>query len=154
MNLITVCLSRPCTLGTHTNPSPYVLPNGTIVMAFNAGFCHNHLETIGLAVSHSGWQGPWCVIVDMHDPVPFVSAYTPTTRDQHQSCYVPAVFTSTYLDLPSHAGIDALTDYLVTYVLVFFISNRDMPSHICIVLHWIFGNKQESSRAKLNPQEC
>lgn len=44
---------------THTNPSPYVLPNGTIVMAFNAGFCNNHLETIGLAVSHGGWRGPW-----------------------------------------------------------------------------------------------
>jgi hypothetical protein len=36
-----------------------VLENGTIVMAFNAGFCHNKLETIGVAVSHGGWQGPW-----------------------------------------------------------------------------------------------
>eukprot|EP00041_Stephanoeca_diplocostata_P009320 m.143283 g.143283 ORF g.143283 m.143283 type:complete len:552 (-) comp17694_c0_seq2:227-1882(-) len=44
---------------THTNPSPFYLPNGSIVMAFNAGFCHNHLETIGVAISNNGWKGPW-----------------------------------------------------------------------------------------------
>jgi hypothetical protein len=56
---------------THTNPSPYVLANGSIVMAFNAGFCHDHLETIGLAVSHGGWEGPWNLLVKnaiLHNP--------------------------------------------------------------------------------------
>eukprot|EP01047_Picozoa_sp_COSAG01_P000980 COSAG01_NODE_20_length_38868_cov_34.606071_8_plen_464_part_00 len=43
----------------HTNPSVQLLPNGTAVMAFNAGFCHDHLETIGVAVSHGGLLGPW-----------------------------------------------------------------------------------------------
>ena len=43
----------------HTNPSPHYLANGSIVMAFNAGFCHNHLETIGTAISDHGWGGPW-----------------------------------------------------------------------------------------------
>ena len=43
----------------HTNPSVQLLPNGTAVMAFNAGFCHNNLETIGVAVSHGGLLGPW-----------------------------------------------------------------------------------------------
>lgn len=43
----------------HTNPSVQLLKNGTAVMAFNAGFCHNHLETIGVAVSHNGLLGPW-----------------------------------------------------------------------------------------------
>ena len=48
---------------THTNPSPFVMANGTIVMAFNAGYCNNHLETIGLAVSDGGWAGPWRLLV-------------------------------------------------------------------------------------------
>ena len=42
----------------HTNPSPVVLPNGTIVMAFNAGSCGGG-EMVGVAVSHAGWKGPW-----------------------------------------------------------------------------------------------
>ena len=48
---------------THTNPTVQVLANGTWVMAFNAGFCNNHLETIGVAVSHGGWKGPWNLLV-------------------------------------------------------------------------------------------
>lgn len=44
---------------THTNPSPFYLPNGSIVLAFNAGFCNGELETIGTAISHGGWAGPW-----------------------------------------------------------------------------------------------
>lgn len=47
-----------------------------------------------------------------------------------------------------------LTDSLAIRVLVVFTSNRDMPSHVCIALHCIVVNKQESSRAELNPQEC
>ena len=35
---------------SHTNPSVQVLPNGTLMMAFNGGFCDGGLETIGLAV--------------------------------------------------------------------------------------------------------
>jgi len=44
----------------HTNPSPVVLPNGTIVMAFNAGCCDPECaEMIGTAISDNGWEGPW-----------------------------------------------------------------------------------------------
>lgn len=46
---------------THTNPTPYFLPNGTVVLAFNAGFCHNHLETIGIA-SAPHWSGPYTLL--------------------------------------------------------------------------------------------
>ena len=28
-------------------------------MAFNAGYCDKHLETIGVAISHKGFAGPW-----------------------------------------------------------------------------------------------
>ncbi len=45
----------------HTNPSPVFLPNGTVVVAFNAGFCHNHLETIGIA-SAPHWSGPYTLL--------------------------------------------------------------------------------------------
>eukprot|EP01050_Picozoa_sp_SAG11_P013451 SAG11_NODE_1573_length_4664_cov_3.235487_3_plen_395_part_00 len=43
---------------THTNPTVHVMPNGTWVMAFNAGMCLGR-ESIGTAVSHGGWRGPW-----------------------------------------------------------------------------------------------
>jgi hypothetical protein len=42
----------------HTNPSAVVNADGSIVMAINAGFCHAHLETIGLLQAPS-WRGPW-----------------------------------------------------------------------------------------------
>ena len=42
----------------HTNPSPWLFANGSILMAINAGFCHGHLETIGLLTAPS-WRGPW-----------------------------------------------------------------------------------------------
>jgi hypothetical protein len=42
----------------HTNPSPWIFPNGTIIMAINAGFCHGGLETIGLLTAPS-YAGPW-----------------------------------------------------------------------------------------------
>lgn len=45
----------------HTNPSPFFFPNGTVVMAFNAGFCNGHLETIGLATAPH-WSGPWTLL--------------------------------------------------------------------------------------------
>ena len=35
---------------THTNPTVQILANGTWVLAFNAGYCNQHLETIGVAV--------------------------------------------------------------------------------------------------------
>jgi hypothetical protein len=44
---------------THTNPTIQILKNGTWIMAFNAGYCNKHLETIGTAVSHGGYKGPW-----------------------------------------------------------------------------------------------
>lgn len=43
---------------THTNPTVQPLPNGTWVMAFNAGNCRGY-ESIGTAISHSGPLGPW-----------------------------------------------------------------------------------------------
>lgn len=44
----------------HTNPSPALLPNGSIVIAFNGGCCNPGCsEEIGTAVSHSGPWGPW-----------------------------------------------------------------------------------------------
>ena len=42
----------------HTNPSPWIFPNGSIIMAINAGWCHNYLETIGLLTAPS-YAGPW-----------------------------------------------------------------------------------------------
>ena len=42
----------------HTNPAPVFLANGTVVMAFNAGYCNGRLETIGLAVADH-WRGPY-----------------------------------------------------------------------------------------------
>ena len=45
----------------HTNPSPVFLPNGSVVIAFNAGFCHGNLETIGLARADH-WRGPYTLL--------------------------------------------------------------------------------------------
>lgn len=50
---------------THTNPAPAVLPNGTVVLAFNAGYCNGGLETIGLATAPH-WSGPYTLL----DPAP------------------------------------------------------------------------------------
>jgi len=33
----------------HTNPAPYVFTNGSIALGFNAGWCHNYMETLGVA---------------------------------------------------------------------------------------------------------
>jgi hypothetical protein len=43
---------------THTNPSPVFLPNGSVMLAFNAGYCNDHLETVGIAMADS-WAGPY-----------------------------------------------------------------------------------------------
>ena len=45
----------------HTNPSPVFHADGSVTLAFNAGFCHNHLETIGVARAAS-WQGPYTLL--------------------------------------------------------------------------------------------
>jgi len=37
------------------------LPNGSVVMAFNAGFCHDTLETIGVAHAPH-WSGPYSLL--------------------------------------------------------------------------------------------
>ena len=50
----------------HTNPSPWIFPNGSIIMAINAGFCHNELETIGLLQAPS-YKGPWTFVTP--DPI-------------------------------------------------------------------------------------
>jgi hypothetical protein len=42
----------------HTNPSPWLFANGSILMAVNAGYCHGGLETIGL-LSAPSYRGPW-----------------------------------------------------------------------------------------------
>ena len=46
----------------HTNPSVAFFANGSALMAFNAGYCHNSVETIGLAIAPS-WRGPWTLLV-------------------------------------------------------------------------------------------
>ena len=63
---------------THTNPTVQILPNGTYVMAFNAGMCQGK-EMIGTAVSHGGWRGPWqllgrnAVLRNAADDTPYTS---------------------------------------------------------------------------------
>lgn len=42
----------------HTNPSPFFFDNGSMVMLFNAGYCHANLETIGILEAPS-WRGPY-----------------------------------------------------------------------------------------------
>jgi hypothetical protein len=42
----------------HTNPSVHIFPNGSALMAFNAGYCHGNLETIGILQAPSVF-GPW-----------------------------------------------------------------------------------------------
>ena len=42
----------------HTNPSAVFFPNGSVLVAFNAGWNHNNLETIGIAQAPS-WRGPY-----------------------------------------------------------------------------------------------
>jgi hypothetical protein len=34
------------------------LATGSAALAFNAGYCNKHLETIGLAIADS-WEGPY-----------------------------------------------------------------------------------------------
>jgi hypothetical protein len=49
---------------THTNPSIVYRRDGLgLRMAFNAGYCHNQLETIGIATAPS-WRGPWSLASD------------------------------------------------------------------------------------------
>eukprot|EP00051_Salpingoeca_urceolata_P005531 m.74125 g.74125 ORF g.74125 m.74125 type:complete len:509 (+) comp14408_c0_seq3:1229-2755(+) len=48
----------------HTNPSPYFLPNGTVVVAFNAGFCNHGLETIGVAWAPH-FSGPYKLLTTL-----------------------------------------------------------------------------------------
>ena len=45
----------------HTNPSPWIAADGSIVMAINAGYCHGNLETIGLLQAPS-YLGPWTYV--------------------------------------------------------------------------------------------
>eukprot|EP00756_Hemistasia_phaeocysticola_P016579 Hpha_TRINITY_DN15486_c0_g1::TRINITY_DN15486_c0_g1_i3::g.173219::m.173219 len=47
----------------YTNPSPFVYVDGTILMAFNAGFCDDNLETVGLATAPH-WKGPYTLQQD------------------------------------------------------------------------------------------
>jgi len=42
----------------HTNPTVIVAQNGSLLLAFNAGYCRNHLETIGIAKADH-WSGPY-----------------------------------------------------------------------------------------------
>jgi hypothetical protein len=46
----------------HTNPSPVFGADGSVTIAFNAGFCRSdHLETIGVAHAPS-WEGPYTLL--------------------------------------------------------------------------------------------
>lgn len=56
----------------HTNPSPVFFDNGTVLMAFNAGYCNGQLETIGLATAPH-WSRPYTLVSP--DPI-FLDAGT------------------------------------------------------------------------------
>lgn len=60
---------------SHTNPSPVLLANGTVVMAFNGGFCNNGLMAVGIAVADN-LKGPYRLLT--HEPV---------LRDEHGKPY-------------------------------------------------------------------
>jgi hypothetical protein len=45
----------------HTNPSPVLNDDGSVVVAVNAGFCHDHLETIAL-IHAPHWSGPYTLL--------------------------------------------------------------------------------------------
>jgi hypothetical protein len=46
----------------HTNPAPWFFNNnnGSLLLAFNAGFCHDNIETIGIAFAPH-WSGPYTI---------------------------------------------------------------------------------------------
>jgi len=46
-----------------TNPAAWILPNGTVFLGMNAGFCHDNDEQLALAWSPSGYQGPYSMRV-------------------------------------------------------------------------------------------
>jgi hypothetical protein len=58
----------------HTNPSAVIFADGSVLMAFNAGWNHNWLETIGLAKAPH-WSGPYTLF--SIDPILFNSDGTP-----------------------------------------------------------------------------
>ena len=49
---------------SRSDPSPFVLPNGTVVVAFGAGDCHGGLETVGFMTSDANDPvvGPYRVL--------------------------------------------------------------------------------------------
>ena len=55
---ITDASRSPLLDAQQTNPSTLFFPNGSVLMAFNAGWNHNNLETIGLAKAPN-WTGPY-----------------------------------------------------------------------------------------------
>ena len=45
---------------TWTNPSPVILEDGSVLMAFTGGYCHDKLEAIGIAQAPR-WNGPYTI---------------------------------------------------------------------------------------------
>ena len=43
------------------DPTPYVMKNGSVMLAFGAGDCHVGLETIGVAMAET-WDGPYSLL--------------------------------------------------------------------------------------------
>jgi hypothetical protein len=63
-----------------TNAAPWVLPNGTVLLAFRGTAAANHTERLGVAVAPS-WEGPYVKAVagpilaqTGEDPYPFVDS--------------------------------------------------------------------------------
>ena len=50
----------------HTNPSAAFHANGSVLLAFNAGWCHSNAETLGILTAPS-WRGPWSYLTP--DPI-------------------------------------------------------------------------------------
>jgi hypothetical protein len=45
-----------------TNPAAWPLPNGTVILGMNAGYCHSHDEQLAVAWSPSGYEGPYSML--------------------------------------------------------------------------------------------
>ena len=111
-----------------TNLSPWILPNGTVVMAFRSTKCAaNNPDTacastgcqnIGIAVSESGWQGPY---VKRPDPIePLANNEDPflwqSSRGWHMLMHGKALCGSSQTDINTCGAmaysLDSFTWYL------------------------------------------
>jgi hypothetical protein len=71
-----------------TNPSPHILPNGTVVLAFQAGYCHEPFgfgfELLGVVRADS-YLGPYTLITGeplIPNPLWYAALPTPNLAQQ------------------------------------------------------------------------